>query len=252
MSVSDTNEAIYRSMRVNQSRGMFLHLDDEVATGRTIWVEGQELLSFGSCSYLGLETDPRLKAGAIRAAERYGTQYSSSRAYASSPLYAPLEEGFSEMFGGHAMLSPTTTLGHLSTLPVLIQEHDAIVVDHQAHHYLHLGVTQAQAGGAEVQVVRHGALDRMEQAISQFVDAGKEKIWLVLDGVYSMFGDLPDAHHARMLLNRYPNLHLYVDDAHGTSIAGTIRAWQDRKSSASITPPTAFWSRTKALAMSPS
>ena len=220
MSVSDTNEAIFRSMRVNKRRGMFLHLDDEVATGRTIWVEGTELLSFGSCSYLGLETDPRLKAGAIRAAERYGTQYSSSRAYASSPLYAPLEEGFSEMFGGHAMLSPTTTLGHLSTLPVLMEEHDAIVVDHQAHHSLHLGVTQARAGGAEVQVVRHGALDRMEQAIQQFVDAGKEKVWLVLDGVYSMFGDLPDAHHALTMLNRYPNLHLYVDDAHGTSIAG--------------------------------
>ena len=42
-----------------------LIIEDEYINGRTIKVRGNEVLNFGNCSYLGLETDPRLKAAAI-------------------------------------------------------------------------------------------------------------------------------------------------------------------------------------------
>src|SRR3712207_7635534 len=47
--------------------------------------------SFGSCSYLGLEVHPALRAGVVDAVERFGTQFSSSRAYVSPPRYAEAE-----------------------------------------------------------------------------------------------------------------------------------------------------------------
>ncbi|MFM9028335.1 MAG: aminotransferase class I/II, partial [Bacteroidota bacterium] len=56
---------------------------DESLDGRHITVNGEKLLYFGSCGYLGLEHDVRLKIGAIQAVHKYGTQFSSSRAYVS-------------------------------------------------------------------------------------------------------------------------------------------------------------------------
>ena len=70
-----------------------IHLtaEDYALNGRTINVKGKDLINFGSCSYLGLEIDESLKQGAIDAILRYGTQYSSSRAYVSIGLYDEAE-----------------------------------------------------------------------------------------------------------------------------------------------------------------
>src|ERR1700690_187706 len=91
--------------------------EDYELNGRIIHVNGAELLSFGSCSYLGLELDPRLKAGAIDAIQRYGTQFSSSRAYLSVTPYTEMEDKLRKMFGQPVILAPTTTLGHMSNIP---------------------------------------------------------------------------------------------------------------------------------------
>jgi len=47
-----------------------------------------------------------------------------------------------------------------------------------------------------------------------------DKIWYAIDGVYSMYGDLAPIEEIKVLLDKYPRFHLYVDDAHGMSIAG--------------------------------
>jgi 7-keto-8-aminopelargonate synthetase-like enzyme len=51
-----------------------LYTEDEVFDGRFIHIKGKRLLNFGSCSYLGLEIEQRLKAAAIDAIQRYGIQ----------------------------------------------------------------------------------------------------------------------------------------------------------------------------------
>jgi 7-keto-8-aminopelargonate synthetase-like enzyme len=55
--------------------------EDDRLDGRTVTVQGRRLLNVGSCSYLGLETHPALAAAVTGAVERFGTQFSSSRAY---------------------------------------------------------------------------------------------------------------------------------------------------------------------------
>src|ERR1700761_5267069 len=55
------------------NNGIFqVSLEDNSLNGRTVTISGSEVVNFGSCSYLGLETDDRLKQGAIDAALRYG------------------------------------------------------------------------------------------------------------------------------------------------------------------------------------
>ncbi len=63
-----------------RARGLVhLNAQDLRLDGRCIRIDERTRLNFASCSYLGLELDLRLKAGAIDAVERYGTQFSSSR-----------------------------------------------------------------------------------------------------------------------------------------------------------------------------
>ena len=65
-----------------------------------------------------------MRDAVIDAVTRYGTQFSSlARRTSSSPQYVELEPLLGEMFGGHVLVTPTTSLGHLATLPVLVESH---------------------------------------------------------------------------------------------------------------------------------
>ena len=112
------------------ARGL-VHLEagDEQLDGRSIRIGERPTLHFASCSYLGLELDPRLKQAAIEATQRYGTQFSSSRAYVSAPLYEELESLLDSLFEAHTVVAPGTTLAHLAALPVLVAEDDAVILD---------------------------------------------------------------------------------------------------------------------------
>src|SRR5580765_6489280 len=88
--------------------------EDSTLDGRHIRINGQDLLYFGSCGYLGLEHDARLKAAAIEATDKYGTQFSSSRAYVSSRYYREAEDLLTQMFGQPLLIIQSLTVGHMS------------------------------------------------------------------------------------------------------------------------------------------
>lgn len=203
-----------------RQRGLFFQAcGDESLRGRTVTMDGQRVVSFSSCSYLGLEFHPEVIEGAVDAARRYGTQFSSSRGYLSAPKYPLIEEQLSRIFGGHVLVTPSTTMAHLSALPVLATERDALVLDHQAHHSIHMGANQARAGGATVETVRH---DRLGEACERVYNLAQKcrTVWFCSDGVFSMYGDLAPIETLRAILDVAPNVRLYIDDAHGMSWAG--------------------------------
>jgi 7-keto-8-aminopelargonate synthetase-like enzyme len=223
MSASKT--AQYLSV-VNQMIGsardagvVHLHTEDEQFNGRTIRIQGKDLVNFGSCSYLGLELNEKVKTAAIDAILKYGTQYSSSRAYVSLGMYEELGDLMEQIFGAPVMISASTTLGHLSTIPTLIGENDAVILDQQVHASVHMAVQVVKARGVRVETVRHNRMDLLENMILSLKNTC-ERIWYMADGVYSMYGDYAPATELTQLLNRYNQLHLYVDDAHGVSWTG--------------------------------
>jgi len=202
------------------SMGLILRIpDDEVLDGRTIRFEGRELVNFGSSSALGLEMDPRLRQAVCHAAERYGTQFSASRTYVSAPPYRALEPALEELFGGPVLISASTTLGHMSTLPTLVGAHDAVILDQQVHFSVTLAVNQVRLQGAHVEVIRHSRMDLLEERL-EALKGRHPRVWYMADGVYSMYADLAPADELARLLDRYKALNLYVDDSHGMSWAG--------------------------------
>lgn len=220
MEASEMQKTIFDVVNMGrQQRLLHQYVEDTVLDGKHVQLNGRSLLSFGSCSYLGLEMDPRMREGVHRAVDRWGTQFSASRAYLSAPPYIELEQKLSVLFGGHVLPVSTTTLGHLSAIPVLCQEKDAVLLDRMVHHSVQLATTHARAQGTVVELVRHGDWAALEKRVAELAPLHR-RVWYLLDGVYSMFGDLPDVAELRRLLNQYPNFHLYCDDAHGMSLAG--------------------------------
>lgn len=193
--------------------------EDDVYNGRTICLDGKPLLNFALCSYLGLELDARLKQGTIDAVTQYGTQFAVSRSYLSATPYRELKENLKELFGGHVLVTPTTTLGHIAALPVLIHKGDAIILDQMVHNSVQTAAKLAQVQGVRVETLLHGNLEILEERISTLSKQYRH-IWYMTDGVYSMFGDLAPVAELGKLLKRYEQLHLYFDDAHGMSWTG--------------------------------
>ena len=201
--------------------GIFqVSLEDTTLNGRTVTIGGKEVVNFGSCSYLGLEVDDRLKQGAIDATLRYGTQYSSSRLFSSCNLYEEIEQLFYTIFDNNpAILAATTTLTHISAIPILVQENDLVILDHQVHGSVQLAVQLVKARGTRVEMIKHNRLDMLEDLLKENLNK-YAKIWYMADGLYSMYGDYAPLKDILYLLEKYASFHLYIDDAHGMSWAG--------------------------------
>jgi 7-keto-8-aminopelargonate synthetase-like enzyme len=198
---------------------MYQATEDAAFDGRHVTVAGRSLVHMGSCSYLGLELDERLVAGAVDAVRRYGSQFSASRVFLSSPLYAELEDLLGQVFEAPVIVAPTTSLAHVAAFPVLIAEDAAVILDQQAHSSIQNAANHLRVRGTHVEVLRHNRLDLLEERIVALRQRHRE-IWYMADGVYSIFGDHAPFEGLRRLLDRHEQLRLYVDDAHGMSWAG--------------------------------
>ncbi|HRH65915.1 MAG TPA: aminotransferase class I/II-fold pyridoxal phosphate-dependent enzyme [Bacteroidia bacterium] len=194
--------------------------DDEILDGRHITIRGKKMLYFGSCGYLGLEHDPRIKYGAIEAVNKYGTQFSSSRAYVSSSYYQQSEELLRKMFFGKPLLLlQSLTVGHMSNIPILVGNDDAVIMDAQVHDSVQTAVQLLRNRDVHVELIRHNRVDMLESRVKALKD-NYRKIWYMADGVYSMQGDYAPVKELYRLADQYEQLNLYLDDIHGMSWAG--------------------------------
>jgi 7-keto-8-aminopelargonate synthetase-like enzyme/predicted N-acyltransferase len=207
-------------VQAKQKKIAHLHTQGDSISGNMIQLNEMSVVNFSSCSYLGLEHDERLKQGAIKAIMNFGTQFSASRAYVSLGLYEELEALLSKMFGGHkVVVSATTTLGHVAAIPVLVNDGDAVILDHQVHHSVQTAAGLLKGKKVHMEMIRHNNMEMLEQKIKE-LSQKHNHIWYMADGVYSMFGDVCPTDKIEMLLNKYEQFHFYVDDAHGMSCFG--------------------------------
>lgn len=202
-----------------------VRIDDEHLDPAFITVDGEKLVNFGSCAYLGLNMDPRLRAAATKAVTGLGTVYSSSAVYTSVGLYTELEERLRKIIGASVIVASTTTIAHLGALPSLVGEGDAVLVDNSAHASLHLASRVLASEGIPILPVAHNDLVDLERQLSDLSDRHRH-VWYLGDGVYSMFGDVAPVSGLRGLLDAYPNFYIYIDDAHGFGWKGKHgRGW---------------------------
>ncbi len=122
----------------------FTSSNSEIPNSHII-IDNHKMINFGSCSYLGLEKHSALNDGVVNAVSKYGTQFSSSRTYLSHSLYKELEDNLCQIFKRPVIATASTTLGHLATIPVVVDKNDAVILDLQVHSSIQMTVQQLKA-----------------------------------------------------------------------------------------------------------
>ena len=185
------------------------------AQGPEVMVDGQRLLNFCSNDYLGLASHPEVMAAMTLAVQNYGTGSGASHLVCGhSREHHLLEEELAQATGRErALLFSTGYMANLGTISALVGKGDAIFEDRLNHASLLDG---GLLSGARFQRFRHADLQDLQQRL-QSSDATHKLI--VLDGVFSMDGDLSPLPGLAELARTY-DAWLMVDDAHGFGCLG--------------------------------
>ena len=180
-------------------------------------MEGQRRIMLGSNNYLGLTGDERVKQGALDALNRYGTGLTGSRFLnGTTDLHLQLERELAEWFGTEAALVFTT--GHqanVGALGTILAPGDTVVVDSGDHASILDGCILSRA---KLRAFRHNRINKLEQTLEKAAGDGGG-ILVVVDGVFSMEGDVAPLPEIAELSRRY-GARLMVDEAHALGVLG--------------------------------
>ncbi|AXY41433.1 aminotransferase class I/II-fold pyridoxal phosphate-dependent enzyme [Halomonas sp. JS92-SW72] len=189
----------------------------EGIAGATSRIDGRDCLNFASYNYLGLSGDPRINQAACDAVARHGTSVSASRMVAGErPIHRELEQAIAEAYqaedavafvSGHA--TNVSTLGHL------MGPRDLILHDEYIHNSALVG---AQLSGARRIAFPHNDPDALEALLARHRHQF-ERTLIVIEGLYSMDGDVP-ALPRFIEIKRRHRAWLMVDEAHSFGVLG--------------------------------
>jgi 8-amino-7-oxononanoate synthase len=180
-------------------------------------MEGAERIMLGSNNYLGLTDDPRVMQGARDALEAYGTGLTGSRLLnGTTPLHLELEAEIADWMGTEdAIVFTTGQQANVGTLSTLLAPGDTVVVDSGDHASILDGALLSRA---KLRPFRHNRLDKLEKMLERAQGDGGG-VLVVVDGVFSMEGDIAPLREITELCGRY-GARLMVDEAHGAGVLG--------------------------------
>lgn len=171
--------------------------------------------------YLGLatRTDLQQRFFADEANRRIAMTASAARLLAADQTeHHRLEQKLSELYGGRrALLFNSGYHANTGLISALASEKGTLVVaDKLVHASIIDGIT---LGKGPFQRFLHNDFDRLERILQKEHDKW-ERIVVAVESVYSMDGDRTDIDSLIALKRRYPNVLLYVDEAHSFGVIG--------------------------------
>jgi 8-amino-7-oxononanoate synthase len=179
-------------------------------------VEGRNSIMLGSNNYLGLTNHPEVKRAAAQALEQYGTGCAGSRLLNGTlDIHVELEERLAQFMRREAALVFSTGFQvNLGVLSCLLGRQDRVFLDCLDHASI---IDGTRLGFAKTQKFAHNDMRDLERKLARS-PADKGKL-VVVDGVFSMEGDLADLTTVTKLATQY-GAGVMVDDAHGLGVFG--------------------------------
>ena len=194
----------------------FFTVHQGMTNDRTV-IDGREMINFSSYNYVGMSGDPVVVKAAQDAAARYGTSVSASRLVSGQKdLHVELERTIARFVGtddavvfvsGHA--TNETTIGHL------YGPGDLILHDSLSHNSILQGCLLS---GARRRPFAHNDWRVADKLLEEFRHEYR-RVLMVIEGVYSMDGDIPDLPKFIEVKKRH-NVQLMIDEAHSMGALG--------------------------------
>ena len=186
------------------------HQDTEVM------MDGKKVLMFGSNAYMGLTYDKRIIDASIAATEKYGTGCAGSRFLNGTlDIHVELEKELAEFVGkDEALCFSTGFTVNEGIIPAVVGRGDYIICDDRDHASIVDGRRLAFATQLKY---KHNDMEALEKEL-QKCEPDAVKL-IVVDGVFSMEGDLANLPEIVRLKKKY-NASIYVDEAHGLGVFG--------------------------------
>ncbi|MBN2291942.1 MAG: aminotransferase class I/II-fold pyridoxal phosphate-dependent enzyme [Pirellulales bacterium] len=194
----------------------FFNVHQSVTNNRTI-IGGKEYINFSSYNYVGMSGDPVVVKAAQDAAAKYGTSVSASRLVSGEKdIHGELEREIAQFLGtedtilfvgGHS--TNETVIGHL------FGPGDLILHDSLSHNSILQGCILS---GARRRPFAHNNWEEAERLLKDYRHEYR-RVLVVIEGVYSMDGDIPDLPKFVEIKNRHKSL-LMIDEAHSIGTIG--------------------------------
>src|SRR6201981_3482734 len=213
----------FREIRMIREAAEFLGISDpffrvhEGIAGAETVIDGRRFINFASYNYIGLNGHPKIVSAARAAIDRYGTSVSASRPVSGErPVHRDLERALAHvhgtedcvvLVGGHS--TNVTVIGHL------LGRNDVIVHDALIHNSIVQGATLSGARRGAFPHLHPRAADRLLGELRP----RHGRALLVIEGHYSMDGDVPDLPGFIAAARRH-RAWLMVDEAHALGVLG--------------------------------
>ncbi|WP_314666983.1 serine palmitoyltransferase [Prevotella aurantiaca] len=179
-------------------------------------IDGHNILMFGSNAYTGLPNDPRVIEAGKKALDKYGSGCAGSRFLNGTlDLHVQLEKELAEYMNKEDVLCFSTGFSvNSGVLASVVGRGDYIICDDRDHASI---VDGRRLSFATQLHYKHNDMEDLERVLQKLPQESIKLI--VVDGVFSMEGDLANLPEIIKLKHKY-NCSVMVDEAHGLGVFG--------------------------------
>lgn len=198
-------------------RDPFAIVMDEVKSPTLAVIKGRETILLGTYNYMGMTFDPDVIRAGKDALDNFGSGTTGSRVLNGTYQgHKECEEALKEFYGtAHAIVFSTGYQANLGMISTLAGKGDYVVLDADSHASIYDGCA---LGVAEIVRFRHNSVEDLDKRLGR-LPADAQKL-VVLEGVYSMLGDVAPLPDMVAAVRKHPNCMILVDEAHGMGFFG--------------------------------
>lgn len=214
------HQKVTKDTRAKEARenGMYPYFREIVSKqGTEVDMAGHHVIMLGSNAYTALTGDDRIIEAGIKAMRQYGSGCAGSRFLNGTlDLHVQLEKELAAFVGkDDALCISTGFTVNSGVIPQLLGPHDYIICDDRDHASI---VDGRRLSMAKQLRFKHNDMADLEKKLAKCEEDCVKLI--VVDGVFSMEGDLAPLPSIVALKKKYPNTVIMVDEAHGLGVFG--------------------------------
>jgi 8-amino-7-oxononanoate synthase len=189
---------------------------DQVTSPTTAVIKGKDTILLGTYNYMGMTFDPDVITAGQKALEEFGSGTNGSRCLNGTFRdHMDAEDALREFYGmDHAMIFSTGYQANLGFVSTIAGKGDYIILDADSHASIYDGCF---LGNAEIVRFKHNSVEQLGRRLAKLPpEAGK---LVVLEGVYSMLGDIAPLDKMVAVAKKY-GAQVLVDEAHSMGFYG--------------------------------